>query len=596
MEGVGRGEEDEAARLHAVHRYQLLDTAPEGVYDDLTRLAAYICGTPISLLSLIDRDRQWFKSRHGLEVQETPRDISFCAVAIQSPETMVVGDATQDPRFSGNPLVEGEHHMRYYAGAPLVTPDGYRLGTLCVIDRQPRQLSPEQLEMLAALSRQAVTQMELRRRTGELEQAQRQLERANTDLERQVQLRTAELHKAVDSLLRQSKEASAADRALREREAELAQAQKVETIGRLAGGMAHDFNNLLTVVLGCAELAGDELPTGSPARADLQEIRRAASRAQELTSQLLSFTRRGAAEVLAVQVAPLLEDMRRLLRRVLRENIELRLDEQPDLWPVRMNPRRLEQVLINLAVNARDAMPDGGLLEIQARNLSLATELEAAHGRIPPGDYVLVSVRDTGTGMTADVLRRLFEPFFTTKAHGEGTGLGLPTSAWMLAQTGGHLTARSEPGHGSTFELYLPRHHGVGAAVDAVRPAPAPARGRERVLFVEDDAAIRAVACRVLRGQGYQVIEAASGGDALEALQREQGLVQLVVTDVVMPNMGGPELVKRLRARLPATKVVFTSGYAGLTSAELAPGTTFLAKPYTPEALLRAVRALLDAS
>ena len=363
-------------------------------------------------------------------------------------------------------------------------------------------------------------------------------------------------------------------------EQQLLQAQKMESVGQLAGGVAHDFNNLMAAVLCHTELARDALPQGSAALDDVQQIERAALRAADLTRQLLAFARKQVTNARVVDVAALTEGLARLLRRVLGEDVELTLDLERGLWPVRIDPSQMEQVLLNLALNARDAMPKGGRLRIVARN-------EPS----PMGAHVRVSVIDTGVGMSEATRSRVFEPFFTTKEVGRGTGLGLATCYGIVTQAGGHITVESAPGEGAAFHVVLPR-------TEEAEPPPAtdlrPSRDgspAEVVLLVEDHDMVRDIAARALRARGYTVLVAVSGAQAI-ALARDQR-VDLLLTDVVMPGMGGPELAARMRAERPALKVVLMSGYAPELAAHA--NEHLLSKPFTPATLAAAVRAALDA-
>jgi PAS domain S-box-containing protein len=369
--------------------------------------------------------------------------------------------------------------------------------------------------------------------------------------------------------------------AQRQLQEQLFQAQKLEGIGRLAGGVAHDFNNLLVVITGCAELAMGELAPGHPARRDLGDLLRAAERAGDLTSRLLTFARRQSPVRTPTDLNQVIRGLRQLFQRLLRADIALTLDLDLGLPPVFADAGQIEQVLINLAVNAQDAMPHGG-------SLVVAT----ASG--PEGE-VRLTVRDTGTGMSEEVARRAFEPFFTTKPPGEGTGLGLAVCYGIVSQHGGRITLDSRPGGGTAVTVALPVAPALPAAAAPAAAAPAPG-GREHVLLVEDDAAVRSLAARVLRRRGYTVLEAHSGIEALGLTQEILAPVRLLVTDVVMPHLSGPALAALLVARSPGLRVLYMSGYSDIDlAAEQAahPG-LLLPKPFTPDALARAVRQALD--
>ncbi|MEO5822359.1 MAG: PAS domain-containing protein [Vicinamibacteraceae bacterium] len=991
---------DESGRLEALQRYKILETPPEAVLDDLARLAAYVCRTPIALLTLVDRDRQWFKSRIGLSVAETPRHLAFCGHTIHAETLFVVEDTWSDERFSDHPLVLGDPYLRFYAGAPLRTPDGHAIGTLAVADVVPRQLTPEQLDALRVLGQQAMAQLELRRQaldlaesearaeavaagrdraedafreqavqldaaldvagmdvwftnlqTGEIGRVRRggpvsrlpdavtprtsaefmalvheedraslaaQIERARRDgvygadfrivlpdgevrwvssrgrclydpdgtptamtgvdlditerkrdelrishLNRvyavmsdinQTIVREPELDRLLDEACRvvvetggfrmawlglvdpqsgrlirraqagaddatqqvidrmivaeppagcaftaralasgqpqvcediaddpeaQSWRAAALDRGYRtmaafaivrnarvigafniyadqpgvfdgeerrllselagdigfaigthEREHErlraeeqrraaedrfrqlaeaiqqvfwmtdahgtllyvspafetifglscasvaaspglwmdavhpddrervehaaytrlrrgeydevyrivrpdgavrwirdrafhvydddgvlhrlvgtaadvteqrqleeqLQQAQKMEIVGRLAGGVAHDFNNLLTVINGMTDLVLAGLAHDDPAKPDLLQIRQAGDRAAALTGRLLAVSRRQILKPELIDLSAVATGLRDMIQRLVGEDVALVLELAPGLASVKADPGQIEQVILNLVVNARDAMPDGGTLTIETRTVHLDAVYAADHPGTRPGPHAMLAVRDSGVGIDESIRRRIFEPFFTTKAQGKGTGLGLSMVYGIVKQSGGSIWFHSETGHGTRFTIYLP--HVIGAP--ATRPIPPPvsaARGQETVLVVEDEPPLRELAARILVASGYTVLQAANGPDALALIARRADPVHLVFTDVVMPGMNGRELAARLSVLHPAIRVLYTSGYtedAILRHGVLDDPRRFLSKPYTPGVLRRRIREALD--
>jgi two-component system cell cycle sensor histidine kinase/response regulator CckA len=383
-------------------------------------------------------------------------------------------------------------------------------------------------------------------------------------------------------------------------EAQLMQAQKMESVGRLAGGIAHDFNNLLTVIIGCTELSTATLPPASPARGNLREILQAALRARDLTRQLLAFARREVAESRILSLDDLVIATSKLLRRLIGEDIELVLRPSQSAAHIKADAGQIEQVLVNLAVNARDAMPGGGTLTIAITQVTVGLESERRPPRLPPGSYVRLTVSDTGTGMSEAAKAHLFEPFFTTKEIGKGTGLGLATCYGIVTQSGGCIALESEVGRGTTVIIDLPRVEGAADKVLGQRDAPELPRGSETVLLVEDEPVVRALSARILRKHGYTVLEAQNGHDALSlAATYEGGPIDLLMTDVVMPQMGGEALAARFRAEYPATRVLFTSGYSDSESFRadvLGRGAAFIEKPFSPAALARKVRATLDAA
>jgi two-component system, cell cycle sensor histidine kinase and response regulator CckA len=378
-------------------------------------------------------------------------------------------------------------------------------------------------------------------------------------------------------------------------EEQLQQAQKMEAVGRLAGGIAHDFNNLLGVIDGYAQLMlrsaeGEE-------RHHLGEIQKAAERATALTRKLLAFSRRQVLQLSVFDINRVLEDMEKLLVRLIGEDVRLVTRLDPALGRVRADPRQIEQVLINMAVNARDAMPDGGQLKIETRNVVLDERYAAEHSSVTAGPYIMISVEDTGTGMDADTRRHIFEPFFTTKPPGKGTGLGLATAYGIVKQSQGHIWVYSEMGLGTIFKVYLPRVD-QPAAADAAPAAPEPSRaGTETILLVEDEEALRNLTREILEAEGYVVLEAASGHAALEVARSFGGAIHLLLTDVVMPGMSGRALADALTEARPETRVLYMSGYTGdaiVHHGVLDEGLAFLQKPVSPDALLRKLRRMFD--
>jgi len=378
-------------------------------------------------------------------------------------------------------------------------------------------------------------------------------------------------------------------------EEQLNTARHMESVGRLAGGVAHDFNNLLTVVLSVTRLL-EMTPRSAAEREDLEQIRGAAERAASLTGQLLAFARRQIVEPRAVDLNQLVSSVHALLERVIGEHIELRIVLSPGLATVNADPGQVEQVLMNLALNARDAMPAGGTLTIETANTVLDEAYAAEHADVRPGPHAMVTVTDTGEGMPPEVGSRIFEPFFTTKAPGQGTGLGLATSYGIVKQHGGSIWVYSEVGHGTTFKLYFPV--ATAAVPSAEEPRPRASRGgRETVLVVEDEVGIRRVAVRILEMSGYRVYETGDPERALELFDELGGTIDLLVADVVMAKMSGRELAERLLQKKPSLRVLYTSGYTEDTIVHhgvVDPGIHFLAKPYGPEELTVRVREVLD--
>jgi len=377
---------------------------------------------------------------------------------------------------------------------------------------------------------------------------------------------------------------------------QLRQSQKMEAIGRFAGGMAHDFNNLLTVILGYTEVVQLSLGHESPLSRPVDEIHKAASRASELTNRVLAFTRKAVAKLRIVNLNAVLADVERMLRRIIGEDVQLVVEPAPDLWNVTADPNLVEQILLNLASNARDAMPRGGKLLVETANALVDQEQAARFGGIEPGEYVLLSVADTGTGMDEHTKGMVFEPFFSTKGE-KGTGLGLSIVYGIVKQHNGHVFCESEPGKGSVFKLFLPATH------DAAETEPVPERpsaGRPlagTILVVEDEPTVMRIAARVLEQHGYSVLQAPTGAAAIEIARTHGGPIDLVLCDVVLPDMRGSEVAKEVLRLQPRSRVVYASGYADdviVDDGVLRPGTAFLKQPYGMSELVRAVEENLS--
>jgi PAS domain S-box-containing protein len=375
------------------------------------------------------------------------------------------------------------------------------------------------------------------------------------------------------------------------------QAQKMEAVGRLAGGVAHDFNNVLTAIFGYTDLLEAQLPVG-PAHDDLGEIRAAASRAASLTRQLLAFSRRQVLQPAVLNLNSVVDNLQKMLQRLIGEDVELRTALSPSLGNACADPGQIEQVIVNLAVNARDAMPTGGRLTIETANADLSDEYVEAHQPVVPGRYVMLAVADTGAGMSPEIRGRIFEPFFTTKEKGKGTGLGLSTVYGIVKQSGGYIWVYSEPAHGATFKIYLPR---VDAAVEATghpQPRAHALTGTETILVAEDDDLLRPLIRSILEVHGYQVLDAPNAQAALVRAREHPGEIHLLVTDVVMPGQSGRQLARQLLDVRPNLRVLYVSGYtddAIVHHGMLEPGLHYLQKPFTPATLAAKVREVLDA-
>lgn len=380
-------------------------------------------------------------------------------------------------------------------------------------------------------------------------------------------------------------------------EVQFAQSQKMQAIGQLAGGVAHDFNNVLTAILGYCDLLLTNHRPSDPSFPDIMQIKQNANRAAGLVRQLLAFSRRQTLRPQVIQLTDVISELSMLLRRLIGERITLDVQHGRDLWPVKVDVNQFEQVIVNLAVNARDAMSGGGVLTLRTANVTASETAEYSDGSLAPADYVLIEVTDTGSGIPPAIIDKIFEPFFSTKDVGKGTGLGLSTVYGIVKQTGGNILVQSREGHGATFRVFLPRHVG-GEAEDVLAPPEPEIRsadltGQATVLLVEDEDAVRAFAARALSARGYNVVVAASGVEALQAFEQSSSRIELVVSDVVMPEMDGPTLLRELRARDPNLKVIFISGYAEEAfSKNLPEGEkfSFLPKPFTLKQLVAAVK------
>ncbi len=406
---------------------------------------------------------------------------------------------------------------------------------------------------------------------------------------------------AIERELREARTRAAkkeAEAALRHSEEQLRQAQKLEAVARLAAGVAHDFNNLLTAITGHSDLLLRALDLGDPRRKNAEQIEKCAQMAAALTRQLLTFSRKQAIEPRVLNLHDVLNNIQRMLRRLIGEDIEFHAALEAAPAHIKADPGQLEQVIMNLAVNARDAMPGGGRLCVStARVTPDQARLKDVPGLVPR-EYVMLAVADTGTGMTAEVKAHLFEPFFTTKPAGKGTGLGLATCFGIVKQSGGHIQVESELGKGTTFKLYFPSALEPVAPARAANPATPALGGAETVLLVEDEAVVRELAAVTLREKGYNVMEAGNGEEGLRLAQNHNGGIDLVLTDVVMPVVGGMQMAQRLREVRPSAKVLFTSGYSEEVigpQGVLEPGVAFLQKPFVAATLARRVREVLDA-
>ncbi len=387
---------------------------------------------------------------------------------------------------------------------------------------------------------------------------------------------------------------------VRSLEEQVRQSQKLEVVGRLAGGIAHDFNNILGVITGYSELALMDMPSEDPHRENIETVRQAAKRAASLTRQLLAFSRKQVLEPAVLNLNFIIQQLEKMLRRLIGEDIDLATTLDPRLAPVKVDPSQIEQVILNLAVNARDAMPRGGKLTIETANVDLDESYTAKHVGAIPGPHVMLAVSDTGMGMNENVLTHIFEPFFTTKEQGVGTGLGLATVYGIVKQSGGNIWVYSEEGRGTTFKIYIPRHKSEAALHDRVpftEDSTVVPGGSETILLVEDDETLRSSVTQVLKKYGYSTLEATSSDDAIRISETNMGTIHLLLTDVVMPGMSGRELAERLTRQRPEIRILFMSGYtddAIIHHGVLESGMAFIQKPFTIENLMKKIRRVME--
>jgi signal transduction histidine kinase len=411
-----------------------------------------------------------------------------------------------------------------------------------------------------------------------------QLQKVKDELEKRVQARTYALQQELAERKRT--------------EEQLRQSQKMEAVGRLAGGVAHDFNNLLTVITGYSDLLLRRLSEDDPQRRSAQEIQTAAHRAASLTRQLLAFSRKQVLQPKVLDLNVVVAGMEKMLRRLIGEDVELKTVLAPTLGKIKADPGQIEQVIMNLVINSRDAMPSGGKIIITTAAATIGADTTFQDGENDPGEYVTISVKDTGLGMTPEVKAHLFEPFFTTKGKDKGTGLGLPTCYGIVKQSGGHIDVFSESDKGTTFKIFLRRVEKAAEQLAEYDEAKLLPRGKETLLVVEDEPAVRELAACVLRESGYKVLEAGNGREALRVVEEHGNKpIELLISDVIMPHMSGKELVDRMKTTRPKTKVLFISGYtddAIVLHGALAPGVDYLEKPFSPARLVHRVREILD--
>jgi PAS domain S-box-containing protein len=675
----------ESLRLDALRRYAILDSLPEENFDRIVEVASRQFN---AIISLVDEERLWMKAMIGIDIAQSGRDKTFSDITIKQDGVFIVPDVEADDRFSNNPMVIGPSKLRFYAGAPILSSNGQRVGAICVGDKKPRfDFGEDEQRLLmdladivsGALEARVVAQTTLGNLEpnvdSALEQHRRFLESlrdgilscdqhgvlsvmnstarkmygldkapptiyqlvgrmrmyqpdgvtaiepeeapihralAGDTVDRELIVSSGDGHACVVRINGQPLLDSAGDNVgavsaiediteTRRLEDRFRQAQKMEAVGQLTSGLAHDFNNLLAVVMGNLQLIERVVKTDEKALRRTHAALDAVRRGAELTKRLLAFSRKQDLKPTPTEANALITGMSDMLERTLGEWVDIAIIPASEDWTVTVDESQLESAVLNLCVNARDAMKDGGRLTVEAQNMRIGPGHFKDADDLPAGDYVRISVTDTGTGMPEDVAQRVFEPFFTTKDVGEGSGLGLSMVYGFIKQSDGHITIYSEIDHGTSIAMYLPRLQ-TEVAVEPDESVTAEAEPQavqaHRILVVEDNEAVRDVAVAMLEDMGYHVIEAQDGLSALEVLKVENGKFDLMFTDIVMPGgMHGPALAKEARAVFPHLPVLYTSGYAEaavMREGDIGNSFDLVSKPYRLEELEEKVRKALD--
>ncbi|WP_438728195.1 ATP-binding protein [Parasphingorhabdus sp. DH2-15] len=663
---------DEQARLAVLHSYAIMDSGAEQVFDDLIALARTILDVPMAYIAMIDSDRQWFKASHGLNIPGTPRDISFCHHTIQKEEVLAVIDTHKDPRFWNNPLVTGPPHIRFYAGAPIISPEGYAVGTLCLSDTKPHD-DFQHGAALMALARQAAALLELRKSLGVQQEAIRlaadQRDRLwdnsldmmliarpdgslvagnpawekmfgdvpsdgsaslinflgpdearsptpmingqkDVQVERQMRASDGSIMYTSWTLAREDDMIFGIARDItraREAETQLVHAQRMESVGQLTGGIAHDFNNLLTIILGNLEMAERKLKTGQTDKAKMAiaNAQDGAERAASLTQRLLAFARRQPLSPTRISLSQLIENLIPLAKQALGERCRLSVRCEDDLPSLHIDSSQLENGILNLVVNARDAMGEQGDVALVATHKILDTKSAKAEGPdARPGHYVRLCVSDNGSGIPPEIAEKIFEPFFTTKEAGRGTGLGLSQVHGFVRQSGGFMTMKTALGEGTTLSLWLPVEkdgdHNIAdhseendSNSNIALCAPSP---DITIMLVEDEEGVRTHVETLISEQGYNVIAYPSAADAAKALEAEPQAPDLVLSDVMMPDMDGYDLANWMKQHFPDVPVILMTGYTGGEVPATSPHSALITKPFSSDDLLALISKILSAT
>ena len=570
------------ARLKALKSVALLDTPAEQAFDRLSWLASQFLDAPVALVSLVDAERQYFKSCIGLpepwnSQRQTPLSHSFCQHNRIAGQPMVINDAREDPLLQDN-LAIRDLNVIAYLGFPLTTEDGYVLGSFCVIDSVPREWSEKDILVIQELAASVMTEIHLRSEIAERRHAEQQRDDY------------AELNQRLRREIAAREHAEARHRSL---ESQLLQTQKLDALGRLAGGISHDLNNLLAPILGYSELLSERLKHDEKLQGYAREIMLSVERARDLIRHLLAYSRKQTLEFRPLNINHVIQGFSSLLRRTIPEDIEIRTQLAPDIRPVMADITQLEQIIMNLGLNAADAMPDGGVLTLETSLLDIEADAELA-----PGRYMKLSVSDSGCGMDEDTRQHIFEPFFSTKGE-RGTGLGLATVFGIVKQHGGNVLVDSTPGVGTRFDIYLPITERVAQPVAINSEQNVELKGNETILLVEDNAQLLQMAQTILLLQGYKVLTASDGDEALAMLNTHPDNIDLLLTDVVMPGMNGKQLYEIARNNQPELKVIYMSGYSHdviTDRGDLNGEGQFIQKPFSTHDLGMIVRKTLDES
>jgi PAS domain S-box-containing protein len=664
---IRRDELDESGRLKALDRYNILDTEPEVAYDDIVWLAAQICQTPVAFLGLLSHDRFWVKAQVNFPIEDIPRDLTFCGYAKNQDGELVIEDTLVDARFATNPFVANSPNFRFYAGVPLNTPDGYRIGSICVVDFVPRQLNVEQMEGLHALSRQAMSQLELRCNQAKQLQFKTKLQtqallldqvtnaiimqdfdqritfwnqgaeqlygwstaeaigqsaptflHGDTSIDLQAiyqsvhttghwqgeltQLTKEQQPVIVSSRWSLCQEGGKPDRVLIVNtditqtvllERQLLRNQRLESIGTLAGGIAHDLNNILAPIVMSVSLL-EQQPESEKRQKWLNVIDKSADRAASLVKQVLTFARGHEDGRTLMEVKHLIYEVKQVIEETFPKNINISTFIPNDLWAMWGDVTQIHQILMNLCLNARDAMPQGGMIRVAVENVELQESPIYLKTPVRPGSYIAITISDTGMGISQNIIDRIFDPFFTTKSPGNGTGLGLSTVMTIIKRHNGFLSLSSEENRGTEFKVYLP----AVAPVEQSQPATPelPIGTGEWVLVVDDEPLIRQAVKAVLELNGYRVLTAPNGVEAIAAYTQYQDDVRVVLMDIMMPVMDGTIAIRTLQVINPKLKIIAASGLANshMLKEMGIEVSCFLAKPYDAQDLLVLLRQVLD--